>query len=110
MGVNIFNLRQPSPSIYGRRNNAGEIGPTLADGSFYSTSSSSNSSFSWNNLISTLGNTISSVFGGLTSAKQLEAMQNAQMYQQRNNNSMLWVGIGVVAVIVIAIILLSRKK
>ena len=111
MGINVFNLKPVRPIFRTsvRRRNAGEVGPTMADGSFYSNTGNSGK-FNWNNLVSTLGDSISSIFGGLTGMKQAQMYQNSQMYQNRNTNTLLWIGIGVVAIIVIVIILLSRKK
>ena len=115
MGINIFRLQQNEPVLKmaaNRRHANGDlIGPTLPDGSFYSNTSTSNKeSFSWNNLVSTLGSSISSIFNGLSGMKNAEAAANYNQYQQKKSNSLLWIGIAVVAVIVIAIILVSRKK
>ncbi len=67
------------------------------------------SSFSWNNLVTQIGSSISSIFGGLTALKASQANADYQYTQQKQTNTMLWVGIAVVAVIVIGLIVFLRK-
>ena len=64
----------------------------------------------WNNLITTAGNSISSVFGWLTSKNVSTINAQQQEQQSRNSNTVLWIGIGVVVVIVVGLIVFLRKK
>jgi hypothetical protein len=72
--------------------------------------SNTKSGFDWNNLISTVGNSFSSIFGGLAGMKNAEASANYRQYQQQKNNGLLWIGLAVVAVIVVVVVMVSRKK
>ena len=100
MGINIFRLQQNKPIMVGRirRHADGDVAEV------------NTGKFDWNNLISTIGTSISSIFGGLTASKQAELYQNQQQYQSRNNNTLLWAGMAVIVVIVIVVIMVSRKK
>lgn len=105
MGISIFDLK-PNNSVFRpirRRNADGFVGPPEPP-------AKTESSFDWNNLVSTLGSSISSIFNGLTGVKQAETLSNQQRYSNNNTNSILWIGIAVVAVIVVVIIMSTRKK
>lgn len=115
MGVNVFDLKPNRPIVRGIMFNA--VGPTMADGSFSTSGNASGttgytnkSSFDWNNLISNIGNNVSSLFDFLSWNKKAQTVENQYAYQQNSNNNMLWIGIAVVAVIVIAVVMVSRKK
>jgi uncharacterized membrane protein YidH (DUF202 family) len=106
----IFSLQEKKPimtinskrnftNIYGQE----EVGPPRQN-------TTQKEVFSWNNLISTLGSSISSIFGGLAGMKNAEAAQNYQQYQRQKTNNMLWIGIAVVVVIVLVVIFATRKK
>ena len=70
----------------------------------------SGGSLDWNGLISSVGDSVSSVFGWLTASKQGQINAQYQQQQNRNNNSVLWIGLGVVAVVVVGLIVFLRKK
>jgi len=109
MGLNIFRLQgsRPIMTINRRRNYVyngveypGPEPPPAAQGE----------TFSWNNLITQLGSSISSIFGGLAGMKQAEAQQQYNQYQTKNTSGWIWIGLAVVVVIVIVAIVLTRKK
>ena len=104
--INVFDLKPSRPVFRAtiRSNANGVSAPNDIP------NAPKSNSFDWNNLVSTLGDSISSIFGGLAGIKQAQLYQNQQNYDTRNTNSLLWIGILVVAVIVVAIILVSRKK
>ena len=71
-------------------------------------SAASKQSFNWDNLISNVGGAVTSIFGFLTTSKQNEY---GQYYpQQQRNNTVLWIGIAVVILIVGVVIFATRKK
>jgi hypothetical protein len=97
--INIKDIKKGSPAIVltrrqFRRNADGE---------------SSGNTFDWNNLVSNIGSSISSIFGGLTALKSSQYNSQQQYQQQKSTNTALWIGIAVVAVIVIGLIVFLRK-
>jgi len=109
MGVDIFKLqKRPIMAINNRENFIDAYGREVVGPPAPNTTQKE--AFSWNNLVSTLGNSISSIFGGLAGMKNAEAAQNYRQYNQQGTNSLLWIGIAVIAVIVIVVIMVSRKK
>jgi hypothetical protein len=64
----------------------------------------------WNNLITNVGNSFSSVFGYLTASKASQLQGGNNQQYKGNSNSVMWIGIAVVAVIVIGLVIFLRKK
>lgn len=97
MGVNIKDIKKGKPAIDLNRRRF----RNNADG---------NNKFDWNNLVTQIGSSISSIFGGLTTLKASQANQQYQYQQQKQTNTALWIGVAVVAVVVIGLIVFLRKK
>ena len=101
----IFRLqpREPIMLINNRRNSDGFVGPPAPN-----TTQKTKEPFSWNTLISSVGDSVTSIFGFLTSQNNQKLASQYPQYPQRNNN-LLWIGIGLVAVVVVIIIVATRK-
>lgn len=115
--ANIVDLQVSRPiMVIKRRNNAGcpsseeHMGPHLPSCPL-NQASGNNNSFDWNNLISSVGNSLTSIFGYLGS-KTGGSNNNNNWYnpQQKGTNAVLWIGIVVVILIVGVVIFATRKK